>query len=159
MEREERSSSPPVDPLPPLNPSLDKLSVVVEGNYVIGRAAALSREEVLRRRRDQLRKLEAMYKNCYWASMEEMRSRHREYLWEFGKSPLEEEEGEDMKMEGETDLGLSLETEERKRCAYAGCKAKAMPLTKFCHPHILSDPKQTLYKPCTFVIRRYLLFL
>jgi len=91
--------------------------------------------------------------------MEEMRSKHREYVWEFGKSPLEEEEGEDSKMEEEADLGSGLETEERKRCAYAGCKAKAMPLTNFCHPHILSDPKQVLYKPCTFVIRRYFLFL
>lgn len=158
MEREERSSAPPVDPVPPSNPSAEKLSVEGEGGSVLGRAAALSREEVLRRRSKRLRRLEALYRKQYWALMEEMRSKHREYCWEHGKSPLEEEEGEDRKIGGgEADLGLGLETAERKRCPYAGCKAKAMPLTRFCHQHILSDPKQTLYKQCTFVIRRYFL--
>ncbi|KAF3328534.1 INO80 complex subunit D-like protein [Carex littledalei] len=151
MERQERSSPPSVDPVSPPNPSPEKLSSEEEGCSVLGQAAALSREEVLRRRSKRLQRLEAVYRKQYWALMEEMKNKHREYCWEHGKSPLEEEEGEDRNIEGEADLGLGLETGERKRCFFYACKTKAMPLTKFCHLHILSDPKQNLYKQCAFV--------
>ncbi|KAJ4752322.1 INO80 complex subunit D [Rhynchospora pubera] len=156
MEIEERSSPPPppVEPLPPPNPSPEKLSIEEEEGSVLGRAAALSREEVLRRRSKRLRRLEALYRRQYWDLMEDMRTKHREYFWEHGKSPIEEDESDEKKIEREVDLSLGLiDSGERKRCPYAGCKAKAMPLTRFCHQHILSDPKQTLYKQCTFVIR------
>lgn len=157
MEREERSSALSVVSLPPQSSSPEKFSSEGEGGSALGRAAALSREEVLRRRIKRIRRLEAIYRRQYWALMEEVRSKYREYCWEHGKSPIEEEEnGGDKKMEGEADLGLRSETKERKRCPYAGCKAKAMPLTRFCHQHILSDPKQSLYKQCTFVVRRYI---
>lgn len=44
------------------------------------------------------------------------------------------------------------------RCAHSACKQKAMPMTTFCHSHILSDPKQVLYKACAHVTpKRYLL--
>lgn len=39
------------------------------------------------------------------------------------------------------------------RCAFVGCKLKAMALTSFCHLHILSDSEQKLYKACNFVIK------
>lgn len=39
------------------------------------------------------------------------------------------------------------------RCAFVGCKLKAMALTSFCHLHILSDPQQKLYKACNYVIK------
>jgi len=45
------------------------------------------------------------------------------------------------------------------RCAFVGCKLKAMALTSFCHLHILSDPEQKLYKACNFVIKRFLFFI
>lgn len=155
MEREDRCSPPSVEPVSPPNPSPEMLSSEWEGGSVLREAAALSREEVLRRRSKRLQRLEAVYRKQYWALMEEMKNKHREYCWEHGKSPLEEEEGEDRNIEGEADLGLGLglETGERKRCFFYGCKTKAMPLTKFCHQHILSDPKQTLYKQCAFVKR------
>ncbi|XP_073014103.1 uncharacterized protein [Typha latifolia] len=124
-------------------------------------AAALTREEVIRRRSRRLRKLAACYRRQYWALMEEVRVKHRDYYWENGKSPFEEEEGEG-EAEGDggrvaegngVGLGLGLALGERKRCSFSGCKWKAMPLTRYCHPHILSDPKQTLYKACNFVIK------
>ncbi|ONK57813.1 uncharacterized protein A4U43_C09F4350 [Asparagus officinalis] len=68
------------------------------------------------------------------------RAKHRDYYWEFGKSPLEGEEEEN-------------EEGERKRCGTSGCKSKAMPLTTYCHQHILSDKKQTLYKGCAFATK------
>lgn len=43
-------------------------------------------------------------------------------------------------------------------CMY-GCKAKAMPLTKYCQLHILKDSKQKLYTGCTNVIKRFVFFL
>ncbi|XP_078440873.1 uncharacterized protein LOC144710903 [Wolffia australiana] len=39
-------------------------------------------------------------------------------------------------------------------CAFPGCTRKHMPLTPYCHPHILSDPRQKLYKPCEYIIKR-----
>ncbi|GAB4859083.1 hypothetical protein Ancab_010548 [Ancistrocladus abbreviatus] len=38
-------------------------------------------------------------------------------------------------------------------CAFVGCTSKAMPLTDFCYWHILSDPRQVLYKACNYVIK------
>ncbi|CAN1194439.1 INO80 complex subunit D [Linum perenne] len=46
-----------------------------------------------------------------------------------------------------------LKNVQSSRCKSFGCKLKAMALTSFCHLHILSDPKQKLYKACTFVIK------
>ncbi|KAG6466610.1 hypothetical protein ZIOFF_075580 [Zingiber officinale] len=147
-------------------------------------SASLSREEVLRRRSRRLKQLALLYRRQYWALMEEVRVKHRDYYWEHGVSPFvedeEKEEGEDK--EGgkrgrateengeETEVarvrrrvqlgfdegdGIVGNIRERKRCAFAGCKSKAMPLTRFCHPHILADKKQTLYKPCSFVTKRH----
>ncbi|KAL1336813.1 hypothetical protein AAHE18_10G090200 [Arachis hypogaea] len=39
------------------------------------------------------------------------------------------------------------------RCAFGGCKIKAMALTRYCHAHILSDPKQKLYRGCRTVAK------
>ncbi|XP_042415623.1 INO80 complex subunit D-like isoform X1 [Zingiber officinale] len=140
-------------------------------------SASLSREEVLRRRSRRLKQLASLYRRQYWALMEEVRVKHRDYYWEHGVSPFvedeEKEEGEDK--EGATEEngeetevarvrrrvqlgfdegeGIVGNIRERKRCAFAGCKSKAMPLTRFCHPHILADKKQTLYKPCSFVTK------
>ncbi|XP_010930180.1 uncharacterized protein [Elaeis guineensis] len=164
-------------PLPPdSNPNLAGSStavaeggataVAVEGveeDEVLRDAGALSREEVLRRRARRVRQLESLYQRQYWALVEEVRVRHRDYYWEFGVSPVVEgpenggvvvgEEGGLGFREPGSNSNVAVEKGERKRCAFAGCKSKAMPLTKYCHPHILSDSKQTLYKPCNYVIR------
>ncbi|CAN1253428.1 hypothetical protein LINPERPRIM_LOCUS8314 [Linum perenne] len=52
-----------------------------------------------------------------------------------------------------------LKNVQSSRCKSFGCKLKAMALTSFCHLHILSDPKQKLYKACTFVIKRFAIFV
>ncbi|KAK8942278.1 hypothetical protein KSP40_PGU013520 [Platanthera guangdongensis] len=123
----------------------------------------LSREEVLRRRSRRLKQLNRCYRRQYWALMEEIRVKHRDYYWEFGKSPLEEDNASPSQgmlaekallghVEGETGSSAG---GERKRCAYIGCKSKGMPLTSYCHAHILFDTKQTLYKACNYIIKRY----
>ncbi|CAL9115433.1 unnamed protein product [Musa acuminata var. zebrina] len=152
------------------------------------RSDVLSREEVLRRRARRLKQLAGCHSRQFWALMEEVRVKHRDYYWEHGVSPFEEgeedgdggggrgrEAGENGgavggAVEGREDnrmarvgVGLGLgfgkgegsggRRGERNRCAFAGCKSKAMPLTRFCHPHILADKKQTLYKACSYVTR------
>ena len=90
--------------------------------------------------------------------MEEARVRFRSYYWTYGRSP-EEEEDSGSDVEGEdNDGGESGKKRDRDRCAFPGCKTKPMALTMYCHPHILSDPRQKLYKPCSFPIKRYALF-
>lgn len=137
----------------------------------------LTREEVLQRRSRRVKQLERYYRSQYWALMEEVRAKHRDYYWEYGKSPFMEEGEEEeagwpsgravaAERSGENGgrrLGLGLVRNGKggerdvkwKRCGFQGCKAKAMALTSFCHLHILSDPKQKLYKPCTYVVKRF----
>lgn len=128
-----------------------------EEDDALAGAEFLSREEVLRRRSRRLKQLNRCYRKHYWALMEEIRAKHRDYYWEFGKSPVEE----DNATTGDAGFGHaegengSSSRGERKRCAYIGCKSKAMPLTNYCHPHIIFDTKQTLYKACNHVIKRY----
>lgn len=138
-DKEPLFSPPNPNPNPNPNP-------MPTGERSSGDAAALSRAEVLRRRSQRAKQLARVYRRHYWSLIEEIRVKHRDYYWEFGKSPLEEEK------EIENEEG------ERKRCGFSGCKSKAMPLTRFCHQHILADGKQTLYKPCGFATKRYEIF-
>ncbi|EHA8590860.1 putative INO80 complex subunit D [Cocos nucifera] len=124
-------------------------------------AEILSREEVLRRRSRRVRKLERFYRDQYWALTEELRAKHREYCWTFGVSPLEEGNGPGLEKdasaaaagrEGSRENGVAWKGF-GSRCGFAGCRSRAMPLTRFCHPHVLSDGRQTLYKACTFVVK------
>ncbi|XP_020592291.1 INO80 complex subunit D-like [Phalaenopsis equestris] len=132
-----------------------------EEDDVFAGAEFLSREEVLRRRSRRLKQLNRCYRKHYWALMEEIRVKHRDYYWEFGKSPVEEDNAATAPGAGTGEAGLgqaegengSSSKGERKRCACAGCKSKAMPLTNYCHPHILFDTNQTLYKACNHVIK------
>lgn len=132
-----------------------------EEDDALGSAEFLSREEVLRRRSRRLKQLTRCYRKHYWALMEEIRVKHRDYYWEFGKSPVEEENAASEPGVGIGEAGSghadgengSSSRGERKRCVYIGCKSKAMPLTNYCHPHILFDTNQTLYKACNHVIK------
>ncbi|KAM0940139.1 putative DNA-binding domain, KAT8 regulatory NSL complex subunit 2 [Dioscorea sansibarensis] len=139
---------------------------------VLRTAAFLSREEVLRRRSRRLKRLAKHYKDQYWALLEEVKVRHRDYYWDFGKSPFVGEDRESGGNEGGAVEGSEERAKggvgapglgfgagdggkkgQRERCGVSGCKAYAMPLTKFCHSHILLDGKQTLYKACSYVIK------
>ncbi|XP_010268296.1 PREDICTED: INO80 complex subunit D isoform X1 [Nelumbo nucifera] len=128
----------------------------------------LTRQEVIRRRSRRVKQLAKCYKDHYWALMEELKVKYREYYWKYGKSPFKEEDENDnggmgingVKGSGENNrAGLGLGPGENNidgknnRCAFPGCKAKAMALTNYCQPHILSDSKQKLYKACTYVIK------
>ena len=120
----------------------------------------LSREELLRRRSGRLRQVTKLYKAFYWALMEELRAKYKDYYWRYGKSPYyngeeeDEEEEEEEEQERNRNGNGNEEDVEEMRCEVTGCKAKAMALTRYCHAHILSDTKQNLYKACTYCIKR-----
>ncbi|XP_078441092.1 INO80 complex subunit D-like protein [Wolffia australiana] len=139
-----------------------------EDDVALRGAEFLSRVEVTRRRMRRDNQLIKLYKRMYWSLMEEARVRYRNYYWTFGRSPVEEDEsgseaegdddggyadGEGMGDSGRNgDVGICRKRD-RDRCAFPGCKTKPMALTMYCHPHILSDPRQKLYKPCSFPIK------
>ncbi|XP_076923752.1 uncharacterized protein LOC143585985 [Bidens hawaiensis] len=119
----------------------------------------LSRQQVLQRRSHNMHQLSNCYRDHYWGLMEDVRVRYREYVWRFGISPIEDinnnnnnnnnnkDEGDDVIGEGgDVSKGWCC-------CVFNGCKMKAMTLTRFCHVHILSDPKQQLYMACEFRLK------
>lgn len=153
-----RSSLTP-NPLSNPNPNLQNsgsgdvsLSPLTVGeDECLRTASRLERAEVLRRRSRSLHHLASTYRRHYWSLIEDLRIKHRDYYWEYGKSPLEKRKFRGQEDSTDDELGTG---GERMKCGFSGCKAKAMALTRFCHQHILADPKQTLYKPCNFVIKR-----
>ncbi|XP_052199259.1 uncharacterized protein LOC127806182 [Diospyros lotus] len=144
-----------------------------EEDSVLSGSQFLSREEVLKRRTRRLKQLVEIYKEYYWALMEELKLKYREYYWDYGKSPFVQEEDDDHhhrdmgnnSVPGTATLapednqnsklgsGSGLGTGSGNTCEVHGCKMKAMALTRFCHAHILSDAKQKLYKGCTYVTK------
>jgi hypothetical protein len=91
---------------------------------------------------------------------EEVRARHRQYVWDLARSPLEAEQppappGGPIPAAGE--LPRLAPVPRRNKCGFPGCKVRAMATTRFCHSHILSDPKQRLYKPCAYINKRFVL--
>ncbi|GLT40930.1 hypothetical protein SLA2020_150260 [Shorea laevis] len=123
---------------------------------ILSRSEFLSREEVLRRRSRRLKQLAKLYRTQYWALMEDLKNKHKEYYWKYGKSPFKKDEVKD------TDSGANQQTAEDggklgsssvKDCASANCKKKAMALTRFCHLHILADSKQVLYRGCNYPVK------
>ncbi|KAG7014493.1 INO80 complex subunit D, partial [Cucurbita argyrosperma subsp. argyrosperma] len=147
--------SPPAPPHP----------MVIDGaNHDLALASCefFTRREVLERRSRRVKQLCRVYRELYWALMEELKRKYREYYWTYGKSPFKEDEKEaegigdypeGIGENGKLGLGSVTGSDEIRRCDVTGCKAKAMALTKYCHAHILSDKKQRLYKGCTFVIK------
>ncbi|KAL3833927.1 hypothetical protein ACJIZ3_008663 [Penstemon smallii] len=138
----------------------------------------LTRTELLDRRARRVRQLARIYRDHYWALMEELKSKYREYCWEYGKSPFvdDEENGKfnsncgdctavngenisingNLRVNGGNNSNINFKSNRGNfvnKCSLHGCKAKAMALTKFCHMHILSDPNQKLYKACSFTIK------
>ncbi|KAK4436094.1 hypothetical protein Salat_0773100 [Sesamum alatum] len=140
-----------------------------EHDAALSKSEFLTRPEVINRRARRVKQLARIYRDHYWMLMEELKLKYREYYWEYGKSPLvDDEENEKMNSNrgdctgstaenvGNGNLGINGgngNSNVASRCGVHGCKAKAMALTRFCHMHILSDAKQKLYKACSFSIK------
>ncbi|BAS93250.1 uncharacterized protein [Oryza sativa Japonica Group] len=150
-EAEGEAAPPPRNPIIPRDPPSPEMEATAE---------ALTREEVLRRRRRRAKRLVDVYRRLYWTLGEELRARHRQYVWELGRSPLEAEQpppppptsaapgpGGDLVVV----RPVSATVPRRKKCGFAGCKVRTMAMARFCHSHILSDPNQVLYKGCAYI--------
>ncbi|RDX70649.1 hypothetical protein CR513_50086, partial [Mucuna pruriens] len=112
----------------------------------------LTREEVIRRRLRRAKQLGRCYRAHYWALMEELKSKYRDYCWTFGKSVFKEDHA-DSDNDNPNGVVSGVGADDIVRCRFSGCKTKAMALTKYCHTHILSDSKQNLYRGCTAVAK------
>ncbi|KAB1213339.1 hypothetical protein CJ030_MR5G003591 [Morella rubra] len=137
-------------------------------DVALSSSSHLTRHQLLRRRSRHLKQLSKCYRDHYWALMEELKLQYREYYWRYGVSPFKQEqqqpvsdrEFEDGNLEGSGENvnnsdnnNVNFDVKCNQRCVFVGCKLKAMPLTSFCHLHILSDSKQKLYKACSYVIK------
>ncbi|CAI9090815.1 OLC1v1025671C1 [Oldenlandia corymbosa var. corymbosa] len=159
---------PPASTSAPLPLVMDGL----EEDERLSKSEVLTQQEVLKRRVRRLRQLSKIFRELFWSMMEELKYKHREYIWEYGKSPYQEddEHNNNSSNNNNTIAGVKSENGEASfhenpdtnrifsngganRCGVHGCKSKAMALTKFCQMHILSDAKQKLYKPCNYAIK------
>ncbi|KAH9567687.1 hypothetical protein CY35_03G038300 [Sphagnum magellanicum] len=158
-----------------------KLAAGAKEDEVLQHAEALTIEEVVRRRSRRVRQLMKLYKAQYWGLLEEMRSKYRRFYLRHGKSGWRDdtESGEQQRGGGDdgeaaiygreregvspsgTEGGGMREPHapertgsETLRCGAQGCLAKPLPLSIFCYEHILLEPRQRLYRPCSFVVRR-----
>ncbi|KAH1089978.1 hypothetical protein Goshw_019086 [Gossypium schwendimanii] len=147
------------------------MSSPLSRDVVLSRSAYLTREELLKRRLQHLRKLSRCYRDHYWALMENLKIQYRNYYWKFGISPFKQNDNQQLadaqvvanpivdNIESppadnvHVDNNFSSNFKNNQHCLFVGCKFKAMALTRFCHLHILSDSKQKLYKACTYVIK------
>ncbi|EPS68346.1 hypothetical protein M569_06427, partial [Genlisea aurea] len=139
-----------------------------EEDVAVSKSENPTLSEDINRRICRINQFSRIYREHYWALMEELKLKHREYYWEYGRSPYVDEEEHEMHrangivaaaensgsgnfvaVRGVANGAAAVST----RCSVHGCKAKAMALTRFCHMHILSDTKQKLYKPCSFSIK------
>ncbi|KAK4282156.1 hypothetical protein QN277_013566 [Acacia crassicarpa] len=149
-------------------------TVTIDGAYqdsVLANSQYLTREEVLRRRLRRIKQLARCYRVHYWALMDELKVKYKEYYWTYGMSPFVEDHKnnqarrtEGVAVSGEN-VGCNNGNEKAiicsnggvgqdvVRCAFSGCKSKAMALTRYCHNHILSDSEQKLYRGCTAVAK------
>ncbi|XP_066357049.1 uncharacterized protein [Miscanthus floridulus] len=164
------------DPHPPL-PPVEVVGAARDAELSL--SAALSREEVLCRRRRRLVQLCSLYRAQYWVLADELPARHGEYWWEHGASPALDDEPphappppllppkENGVSAGPPENGVVVGPLEncavappvsaaggRTGCAASNCEAKAMPLSPYCFNHILLDPKQQLYQPCAFPTKK-----
>ncbi|RDX61054.1 hypothetical protein CR513_60748, partial [Mucuna pruriens] len=143
----EESPPPPPSPITIDGADIDK---------ALAKSEALTRREVIERRLRRVKQLERCYRTQYWALMEELRAKYKDYCWTYGRSPFKEDEN------GTVVSGDNANATENNaaagddvvRCAFSGCKSKAMALTRFCHAHILSDSKQCLYWGCSAVAKK-----
>ncbi|GMI93026.1 hypothetical protein like AT2G31600 [Hibiscus trionum] len=128
-------------------------SITIDGtdeDLALSKSDILSRQEVIRRRLRRVKQLSRLYKAHYWSLMEELKRKHKEYYWMYGKSPFKEDEKKNDDQNDENNkLGLGFQL----KCQISDCKEKAMALTRFCHKHILKDSNQTLYRGCSYPVK------
>lgn len=150
-------------------------TITIDGadqDLALANSLFLTREEVLRRRLRRVKQLARCYRAHYWAFMEELKVKYKEYYWTYGKSPfIEDHKNNQAKpTEGTTASAENVSGcngnekiivgsnggvgHDVVRCAFSGCKSKAMALTRYCHNHILSDSKQKLYRGCNAVAKK-----
>ncbi|KAK9735839.1 hypothetical protein RND81_04G231900 [Saponaria officinalis] len=121
----------------------------------------LTRQELMKRRASRLRRLANCYKHHYWLLMEDVRRKHREFIWKFGDDLCKQPryggvEGANGVVadcaEGVDNNGgkLGFDGGNFNWCSFPNCRSKAMALTSYCHSHILSDSRQVLYTKCQF---------
>ncbi|XP_050206160.1 uncharacterized protein LOC126655862 [Mercurialis annua] len=144
------ANAPPQPPSEPI--TMDGSSIDV----ALSSSSHLTHEELVTRRSRRLKQLSKIYRTHYWALMEELRTKYKEYYWKYGKSPFKENNNNN-KNNGFGDLnngklGFDDQLGIRK-CEVNGCEETPMALTKFCYSHILLDSEQKLYKGCTFVAK------
>jgi hypothetical protein len=152
---------------------LEASEMCIEGakeDEILQNANAMTVEEVVRRRARRMKQLAKLYRRHYWALMEELRFKYREYYMKYGKSGWKEKiedeamrerdqhvEVGDEKIEppGSVQQGISRPENgnETEKCVFQGCKSKPIPLCMFCYNHILSDKRQQLYKACSYVVK------
>ncbi|KAF5181409.1 Ino80 complex subunit d-like protein [Thalictrum thalictroides] len=148
-----------------------------EEDLILSKSHILTRIEVTRQRKRKAEQLYKVYDDYLWALSEEYRLKYREYYWNYGKSPFKDEEEQEELLDKKEKIkdengnfiegtdengklglnengGSSSNVVKKKKCDYIGCKSKPMALTTCCHSHILSDPKQTLYKACNYIVKR-----
>ncbi|KAM7272319.1 hypothetical protein ACFE04_026982 [Oxalis oulophora] len=150
------STNPPPQPPPPPPPQPP-----ISSSTTANSSSLRTRQEVLTQRSARLKQLSTVYKNQYWILMEEVKRKHKEYVWLYGKSPFLEDDQKTNKNNDSERGGHAIkvgdEVEKSEEgyvvCKLPGCRVKAMAFTKFCHAHILADKKQVLYVGCTYAVK------
>eukprot|EP00026_Physarum_polycephalum_P001328 Phypoly_transcript_01329.p2 GENE.Phypoly_transcript_01329~~Phypoly_transcript_01329.p2 ORF type:complete len:408 (+),score=76.68 Phypoly_transcript_01329:1528-2751(+) len=125
----------------------------------------VTEEELIRRRRDKIRKLLKLYKAQFKRLKDKLRKRHFRYL----KGKITSNNSSDapnkvtgssltnskLTKGGEYD-GSSSESENThhnrptRHCNASNCSSKRVPPTIYCFSHILMDQNQKLFKGCTY---------
>lgn len=142
------------------NPSdndLDASDASME-DLLLRHSHALTIEEVLRRRARRMKHLARLYRTHYWALMDDLKSNYADFYVKHGRSGWKEQafqeaeqEKEFLALKGLLNGDAGPLQQGAVKCAFQGCKSKPMPLSSFCYAHILSDTRQQLYKPCSYV--------
>ncbi|KAJ6432411.1 hypothetical protein OIU84_019618, partial [Salix udensis] len=166
-------ANPPSPRPPPPQPFAPIRIDGADEDEALSSSAYLTHQELLTRRSRRFKQLAQIFRAHYWTLMEELKVKHKEYYWIYGKSPYKEDEKnkkrkrdfnddkENFEWNAKSGInggGGEVEADEReeegvRKCSASGCKAKPMPLTSFCYTHILLDSKQKLYKGCAYVVK------
>lgn len=145
---------------------------------ILKRTDTLTVEEVVSRRARRVRQLMKLYRAQYWGLLEEMRSKYRRFYLRHGKSGWRHDidGGNSQRADaGEATVGViegkipdtpgamkephapEKAGSETLRCGAQGCQSKPLLLSVFCYQHVVHEPRQRLYRPCSFVTRRWAL--
>ncbi|KAJ6909909.1 hypothetical protein NC652_020805 [Populus alba x Populus x berolinensis] len=138
----------PPSPPPPQPPDPITIDGAAEDS-ALSSSTYLTRLELVTWRSRRYKQLAQIYRTHYWTLMEELKVKHKEYCWKYGKSPYKEDEKNKKRKRdfnndkeifelnaklGIRDGGGEAEDEERgegglRKCLAAGFNAKAMALT------------------------------